>query len=116
MATEIVISNGDYIKVDNFYIKWADKGDSMPALPSGQPGDNNIHYIIYNTLSGDNEIQHCGPSGKMKGNTDLNSTSDIVTGTTTVQNLLDWGQTRKDELIADPNYEDPDDPSDPPAE
>ena len=44
MATEIVISNGDYIKVDNFYIKWADKGDSMPALPSGQPGDNNIHY------------------------------------------------------------------------
>ena len=46
MATEIVISNGDYIKVDNFYIKWADKGDSMPALPSGQPGDNNIHYII----------------------------------------------------------------------
>ena len=52
----------------------------------------------------------------MKGNTDLNSTSDIITGTTTVQNLLDWGQTRKDELIPDPNYEDPDNPSEPPAE
>lgn len=52
----------------------------------------------------------------MKSEKALNSTSDIVTGTTTVQNLLDWGQTRKDELIADPNYEDPDDPSDPPAE
>ena len=73
MATEIVISNGDYIKVDDFRIEWAKKGDSMPALLSGQPGDNNIHYIIYNTLSGDNEIQYCGPSGKMKGNTDLNS-------------------------------------------
>lgn len=116
MATEIVISNGDYIKVDNFYIKWADRGSNMPALPHGEESDTNIHYIIYNTLSGDNEIQHCGPSGKMKGNTDLNSTSDIITGTTTVQNLLDWGQTRKDELIADPNYEDPDNPSEPPAE
>ena len=116
MATEIVISNQDYIKVDNFYIQWSDRGDSMPALPHGEESDTNVHYVIYNTLTGDNEVQYCNKQEKMKSEKTLNSTSDIITGTTTVQNLLDWGQTRKDELIADPNYEDPDDPSDPPAE
>ena len=95
MATQIVISNGDYIKVDDsFHINWSDKGDSMPALPS------TIHYLIYNTLSGDNEIQHCSPTGKMTGETVLNTTSDIVSGTTTVQNSLDCAQTRKEEIEA----------------
>jgi hypothetical protein len=36
----------------------------------------------------------------MTGETVLNTTSDIVSGTTTVQNLLDWAQTRKEEIEA----------------
>ena len=101
MATQIVISNTSSINVDDsFHISWENKGDAMPSLPHGEARDDNIHYIIYNTLSGDNEVQLCDATGKMKGNIPLNSTSDIVTGTTTVQNLLDWAQTRKEELEA----------------
>ena len=50
MATNIVISNGDYIKVDDFMISWDEKGDSMPNLPHDQ--SDSIHYLIWNNLTG----------------------------------------------------------------
>jgi hypothetical protein len=93
MATHIVISNNDFIKVDNsFHIDWADKGNAMPSLP------NTIHYVIWNNLVGQNEIQTKDPStGMMAGNTDLSATSDAV-GSTTIANLLTWSETRKGEI------------------
>ena len=95
MATQIVILNGSYIKIDDeFHIEWADKGGSMPALP------DTIHAVLYNDLPGQNEIQTKDPStGNMTGNTDLNATSDAV-GSTTVAPLLTWGETRKGEIQA----------------
>ena len=94
MATQIVISNNDFIKVDDsFHINWADKGNAMPAL------SDTIHYVIWNNLAGQNEIQTKDPStGNMAGNTDLNATSDAV-GSTTIQELLTWGETRKSQIL-----------------
>ena len=93
MATQIVISNNDFIKVDDsFHINWADKGNAMPALP------DTIHYVIWNDLAGQNEIQTKDPStGMMAGNTDLSATSDAV-GSTTIADLLTWSETRKGEI------------------
>ena len=92
MATQIVIGNGSYICLDDdFHISWADKGKNWDSnwLP------NTIHYVIWNSLSGPNEIQSKDAStGMMTGNTPLSATSDSV-GTTTVENLLTWGETRK---------------------
>ena len=93
MATQIVISNNDFIKVDDSaHINWADKGNAMPALP------DTIHYVIWNDLAGQNEIQTKDPStGMMAGNTDLSATSDAV-GSTTIADLLTWSETRKGEI------------------
>tara|TARA_R100001510_G_scaffold55531_1_gene59600 strand:+ start:455 stop:841 length:387 start_codon:yes stop_codon:yes gene_type:complete len=95
MATQIVILNESYIKVDDsFHIEWADKGNAMPALP------NTVHCVLWNSLPGQNEIQSKDAStGNMTGNTNLNSTSDAV-GSTTVAALLTWGETRKGQIIA----------------
>ena len=74
MATQIVIANGSYIKIDDSYaIKWVDKGNSMPALPA------TLHAMIWNSLPGQNEIQSKDAStGNMTANTDLNATSDAA--------------------------------------
>ena len=95
MATQIVIGNGSFIKIDDsFHIEWADKGNAMPALPS------TLHAMIWNDLVGQNEIQSKDPTtGNMTGNTDLNATSDAV-GSTTVAALLTWGETRKGQIEA----------------
>ena len=96
MATHIVIANEENINIDNgsYIIKWADKGNSMPTLP------NTIHYVIWNNLPGQNEIQSKDAStGNMTGNTDLNATSDAV-GSTTVAALLTWSETRKGQIEA----------------
>ena len=69
----------------------ADKGKNWndALLP------NTINAVIYNDLVGDNEIQNVNPSnGNMTGNTSLSSTSDTV-GTTTIADLLTWGETRQ---------------------
>jgi hypothetical protein len=93
MATQITISNNDYIKIDDsFHIAWADKGTVMPALP------DTIHYVIWNDLIGQNEIQNKDAStGDMTGNTNLSATSDDV-GSTTIADLLTWGETRKGQI------------------
>ena len=93
MATQIVIANESYIKVDDSYhIDWADKGNAMPAIP------NTLHVLIWNALHGQNEIQSKDAStGMMTGNTNLSSTSDAV-GSTTVGALLTWAETRKSEI------------------
>ena len=93
MATQIVISNNDSIKIDDsFHINWADKGTVMPAIP------DTVHYLIWNGLIGQNEIQSKDPStGDMAGSTDLNATSDAV-GSTTIAELLTWGETRKGQI------------------
>ena len=93
MATQIVISNEDYVKIDDsFHIDWIDKGNAMPSLPS------TIHSVIWNDLTGQNEIQNKDAStGNMTGNVDLTATSDSV-GSTTVDALLTWGETRKGEI------------------
>ena len=93
MATQIVISNNDFKKIDDsFHIYWADKGTAMPALP------DTIHFVIWNALPGQNEIQTKDPStGDMAGNTNLNATSDAV-GSTTIADLLTWGETRKGQI------------------
>tara|TARA_E500000318_G_C3466671_1_gene174852 strand:+ start:37 stop:423 length:387 start_codon:yes stop_codon:yes gene_type:complete len=96
MATHIVIANGENINIDNgsYIIQWADKGNAMPTLP------NTIHYVIWNNLTGQNEIQNKDAStGMMTGNTDLNATSDAV-GSTTVAALLTWAETRKGQIEA----------------
>ena len=93
MATQIVIHNDSSIKLDDsFYIPWADKGNAMPSL------HNTVHAVIWNDLVGQNEIQNKDPAtGNMTGNTDLNATSDAV-GSTTIADLLTWGETRKGEI------------------
>jgi len=92
MATQIVILKDDYIKIDDsFHISWVDKGNAMPALPS------TLHAVIWNDLVGQNEIQSKDANGNMTGNTDLNSTSDAV-GSTTIADLLTWGETRKGQI------------------
>jgi len=92
MATQIVIANDSYIKVDDtFHIEWADKGNAWQAgwMP------NTIHAVIWNALPGQNEIQSKDPAtGNMTGNTSLSATSDAV-GSTTIANLLTWGETRQ---------------------
>ena len=93
MATQIVISNAGYVKIDDsFHIRWADKGNSMPAIPA------TIHCVIWNDLTGQNEIQNKDAStGDMTGNVNLSATSDAV-GSTTIADLLTWGETRKGEI------------------
>ena len=93
MATQIIILPGESILLDQqFAISWADKGNSMPALP------NTIHCVLWNDLPGQNEIQSKdSATGNMTGNTDLNATSDAV-GSTTVAALLTWGETRKSQI------------------
>ena len=91
MATQIVISNKDYTNIDDYLIVWADKGNSMPALP------NTIHYVIWRS-SGVNEIQNKDEStNMMTGNTPLSAISDAV-GSTTISALLSWGETRKGQI------------------
>ena len=94
MATQIVIANNESIKIDDdFHIEWEDKGNAMPSIP------NTIHFVIWNDLVGQNEVQNINPStGMMTGNTALNATSDVVTGSTTVANLLTWAETRKGQI------------------
>ena len=94
MATHIVIAYEENINIDNgsYVIQWADKGNAMPTLP------NTTHYVIWNNLLGQNEIQNKDPStGNMTGNTDLNATSDAV-GSTTIAALLTWAETRKAQI------------------
>jgi hypothetical protein len=97
MATQIVILNESYIKVDDsFHIDWADKGNAWQAgwMP------NTYHGVIWNNLLGQNEIQEKDPStGNMTSNTNLNSTSDAV-GSTTIAALLTWAETRKGQIEA----------------
>ena len=97
MATQIVIANNEHILIDDsFSIDWADKGNAWQAgwCP------NTIHYVIWNDLIGQNEIQNIDPStGNMTGNTDLNATSDAV-GSTTIADLLTWAETRKGQIEA----------------
>ena len=95
MATQIVILNGDSIKIDDtFHIDWADRGSSMPAIP------DTVHCVLWNNLPGQNEIQSKDAStGMMTGNTNLSATSDAV-GSTTVAALLTWGETRKGQIEA----------------
>ena len=90
MATHVTVIYGESITVDyNRKINWADKGTSFPALP------NTIHAIIWNNLTGQNEVQFKDAStGNMTGNTDLNATSDTIHGSITVQNILDYCDTR----------------------
>jgi len=92
MATQIVISNGESILLDNsFHIEWADKGKNW--VDAWCP--NTIHVVIWNNLPGQNEIQTKDAStGMMTGNTNLSATSDAV-GSTTIANLLTWAETRK---------------------
>ena len=99
MATQITISNEDYVKLDDsFHINWADKGTVMPSLPHNVA--DSIHYVIWNTLQGENEVQKCDANHNMIGNVALNSVSDVVHGSTTVQDLLDWGETRRTQIEA----------------
>jgi len=96
MATQIVIANKESIFLDNtFFIAWADKGKNW--VDAWTP--DTIHYVIWNDLPGQNEIQNKDSSGNMTGNSDLNSTSDAV-GSTTIANLLTWGETRKGQIEA----------------
>jgi hypothetical protein len=112
MATQIVIANKESITIDgNYFIYWADKGNSLPTVP------NTVHFVIWNNLPGQNEVQNKNAStGNMTGNVILNSTSDVVYGSTTVADLLTWAETRKGEIetartaeaadIADPKWTD----------
>ena len=97
MATQILISNGDSIKIDNSYhIAWADKGKDW--VDAWCP--NTIHCVIWNNLPGQNEIQSKDPAtGNMTGNTNLSATSDAV-GSTTIAALLTWAETRKGQIEA----------------
>ena len=95
MATQIVIANGDSIKIDDTYhLEWADKGKNW--VDAWCP--NTIHAVIWNNLPGKNEIQSKDAStGMMTGNTNLSATSDAV-GSTTVAALLTWAETRKGQI------------------
>ena len=91
MASKITISNKDYVLVDDngandgYYMVWADIGSSMPALSS------NVHYVIWDGSKG--EIQYNDGTQ----NLDLSASSDAV-GSTTIDALLSWSETRKGEL------------------
>ena len=100
MATQIVISVGDNVTIDDSYIiKWADKGKDWQD--SWAP--SNYHYVIWNDLPGQNEIQTKDPAtGNMTGNTNLNATSDAI-GTTTIADLLTWAETRKGQIVTAQN-------------
>tara|TARA_Y100001938_G_scaffold147878_1_gene230124 strand:+ start:44 stop:487 length:444 start_codon:yes stop_codon:yes gene_type:complete len=94
MATQIVILNKDYMNIDNFHIGWVDKGKNWNDswLP------DTIHAVVYNNLPGSNEIQNKdATTHMMTGNQPLNATSDAV-GSTTVADLLSWGETRKTQI------------------
>tara|TARA_R110001592_G_scaffold108666_2_gene303503 strand:- start:2539 stop:2952 length:414 start_codon:yes stop_codon:yes gene_type:complete len=93
MATQIVIANEESINMDNgsYVIEWVDKGNAMPSLPS------TIHFVIWNNLVGQNEIQNKDANGNMIGNTNLSSTGDAVESTT-VSALLTWAETRKGQI------------------
>ena len=95
MATQIVILNSDSILLDDEYqIPWADKGKNW--VDAWVP--NTVHAVIYNNLSGPNEVQNKDAStGMMTGNTSLSATTDAV-GSTTVGDLLTWGETRKGQI------------------
>ena len=97
MATQIVIANKDAITLDDSYvISWAEKGKNW--VDAWCP--DNYHCVIWNNLVGQNEIQTKDPStGNMTRNTNLNATSDAV-GSTTVADLLTWGETRKTQIEA----------------
>ncbi len=97
MATQIVIANKDSIRIDDaFHIAWADKGNAWQDAWC----PNTIHYVIWNNLTGQNEIQNKDAStGMMTGNTNLNATSDAV-GSTTIAALLTWAETRKGQIQA----------------
>ena len=97
MATQIVILNGDSILIDDSYpIAWADKGKNW--VDGWTP--NTIHAVVYNNAVGPNEIQNIDAStGMMTGNTPLTATSDAV-GSTTIADLLAWGETRKNQIDA----------------
>ena len=96
MATQIVIANKESIFLDNtFFIAWADKGKNW--VDTWTP--DTIHYVIWNDLPGQNEIQNKDADGNMTGNADLNATSDAV-GSTTIADLLTWGETRKGQIEA----------------
>ena len=96
MATQIVIANKESIFLDNtFFIAWADKGKNW--VDAWTP--DTIHYVIWNDLPGQNEIQNKDADGNMTGNADLNATSDAV-GSTTIADLLTWGETRKGQIEA----------------
>ena len=86
MATQITISNKDYVLVDGAdLIKWADVGASMPSISS------TIHYIIWDGSAG--EVQY----NNGVENLTLASSSDAV-GSTTVDALLSWSETRQEEI------------------
>ena len=95
MATQIVILNGESILLDDSYrIDWADKGKNW--VDGWTP--NTIHAVVYNNVAGPNEIQNKDAStGMMTGNTPLSATSDAV-GSTTIADLLTWGETRKGQI------------------
>ena len=95
MATQIVILNTDRILIDNdFGIEWVDKGKNW--VDAWCP--NTIHAIIWNSLTGQNEIQNKdSATGNMTDNTNLNATSDAV-GSTTIAALLTWAETRKGQI------------------
>ena len=97
MATQIVILNGDSILLDDSYrISWEDKGKNW--VDGWTP--NTIHAVVYNNAVGPNEIQNIDAStGMMTGNTPLSATSDAV-GSTTIADLLAWGETRKNQIDA----------------
>jgi len=100
MASQIVIANDDYIKIDdNFSISWAQKGKNW--VNEWMP--NNYHYVIWNNLAGQNEIQTKDPAtGNMTGNTNLSATSDAI-GTTTIADLLTWAEARKGQIVTAQN-------------
>jgi hypothetical protein len=94
MATHIVISNNDYTNIDDSYlIPWVDKGNAMPSL------ENTVHYVLW--TSGHKEIQtkvvDSNPP-EMTGNIVLSDVADSV-GSTTIQELLTWGETRKSQIL-----------------
>ena len=99
MATELTISYGDKVLLDQsnsiYVIEWADKGNAFPDI------GNDVHYVIYNTVAGPNEVQKKDPTTQMmKGNTALESTSSVVGNSVTVSDLLTWAETRKGQIVS----------------
>ena len=97
MATEIIIAYGEKVLLDQsnsiFEIEWVDKGNAFPDI------GNDVHYVIYNTIAGPNEVQKKDPTTlMMKGNTALDSTSAVVGNSVKVSDLLTWAETRKGQI------------------